>query len=261
MKHVYYSYYLDSPLQEGRVFDVFEPETITKDTAIFMVHGGGWRSGTRTVYHKLMEAFCNQGYIVASTDYRLDAKNAFEQLSDIRESYDRFVTLLKEKGRPVRIAVHGGSAGAHLASLLVCAEPGECGETVRLHNEWVKPSSAVLQATPADFLPWEGMMPHFWNIMQDIAGVPYDQDADAYERLSLKNYIRSDNPPIFFMEAELEYVFLPEHTQKIADAHQSLGINSMWKVYSKMEHGFFYNLERKCQREAFEDFCAFIDID
>ena len=34
------SYYLDSPIQKGRVFDVFEPYTGTekKDFAVFLVH-------------------------------------------------------------------------------------------------------------------------------------------------------------------------------------------------------------------------------
>ena len=68
MKHKFESYYLDSPLVTGRVFDVFEPEEITKDVAIFIVHGGGWRGGTRTLFHEIMQAFSERGYIIASTD-------------------------------------------------------------------------------------------------------------------------------------------------------------------------------------------------
>jgi len=259
LRHVFHTYYLDCPLRTGRVFDVFEPETVTKDVAVFIVHGGGWRSGSRAAFHKIMEALNQRGYIVASTDYRLDAKDAFEQLSDIRASYDGFVTLLKEKGRPMKIAVYGESAGAHLASLLLCALPGECGEKNMLANEWVRPTAGLLQATPCDFLPWEGMIPAFWATMQNIAGVSYEQDPDRYGRLSLKNYIRSSNPPLFFLEAELEHLFPPEHTLELVKQHRSLGIKSHWKVYEKVEHGFFYELKRKRQLEAFEDICLFLD--
>ena len=126
MKNKFYSYYLDCPLVPGRIFDVFEPEKITKDVSLFIVHGGGWRLGSRTGFHSIMEAFCNEGYVVASTDYRLYANDAFEQLSDVRAAYDRFVSVLKEKNLPLKVAVYGESAGAHLASLMVCAEPGEC---------------------------------------------------------------------------------------------------------------------------------------
>ena len=181
------TYYNDYPLVVGRVFDVFEPETITKDTAIFMVHGGGWRAGSRQKFHQIMEAFCLRGYFVASTDYRLNAKDAFVQLSDVRASYDAFVSLLKQKNRPLKIAVYGESAGAHLASLLTCAEPGEAGEENSLQNEWVKPCKAMLQATPVDFAPFESMMPSARNMMLSIAGVSYEAAPEVYERLSFKN--------------------------------------------------------------------------
>lgn len=259
MEYSIRTYYLDNPLTSGRVFDVFEPENILKDVAIFIVHGGGWRCGSRTSFHEIMEAFCKRGYIVASTDYRLDAKDAFEQLSDIRASYDKFVSLLKEKKRPLKVAVYGESAGAHLASLLICAAPGECGEENLLVNEWVKPCVGMLQATPVDFLPFESMMPSMRNAMSNIAGAPYESEPDRYERLSLKNYIRADNPPIFFMEAELEHLFSPENTKKIVEKHRSFGIPSKWKIYRGMEHGFFYELRRNAQKEAFNDIILFLD--
>ena len=258
MNYTLNSYYLDKPLQVGRVFDVMVPDKVTKDTAIFMVHGGGWRSGSKSGYHTIMEAFCDRGYIVASTDYRLDAKNAFCQLKDIRESYDSFVSILKDMGRPINIAVHGSSAGAHLASLMVCADPDECGEEVILKNEWVKPKKVFLQATPTDFLPYEAIMPHFWATMQGIAGVAYEKDPNVYERLSLKNYIRRDNPTIFFLEAELEHIFSPKKTKELVKKHNEMGIPSKWKMYEGVEHGFFFAFDRIAQREAFKDILDFL---
>ena len=85
MRHVFKSYYLDCPLVKGRIFDVFEPEEITKDVAVFWIHGGGWRGGGRD-FHEIMQELSDRGYIVASTDYRLYAKDAFEQLKDVLSS-------------------------------------------------------------------------------------------------------------------------------------------------------------------------------
>ena len=259
MNHLFQSYYLDCPLVKGRVFDVFEPEKITKDTAVFFVHGGGWHGGSRSFCHEFMQELNNRGWLAASTDYRLSGVTAFDQLQDIREAYDRFVSLLKWKQRPLKIAVYGESAGSHLASLLLYAEPGECGEKCQLENDWVKPYQAILHATPYDFLHWEGMMPQFWNTMQGIAGKPYDQDPERFERLSLKNYVRKNNPQTFFIEAGLEHLFPSEYTRKIAEEHRAMGIDSQWKVYPRVEHGFFYELKRRAQIEAFEDFCLFLD--
>lgn len=253
------TYYLDKPLVIGRVFDVFIPSEIKKDIAIFIVHGGGWRAGSRQCFHSIMEEFCNRGYMVATTDYRLYAKDAFEQVADIRETYDAFVSLLKEKNLPLKIAVYGESAGAHLVSLLSCANPGEIGEKCNLKNEWVKPYCVMLQSTPVDFLPFESMMPSMRRSMQSIAGAPYEQEPERYQRLSLINYIREDNPQIFFMEAQYENLFYSHHTKAVCDKHNTMGIESKWKVYEGAEHGFFFELERKVQKEAFEDICAYLE--
>ena len=255
----FHAYYLDTPIIKNRALDIFEPEKCTHDTAIFIVHGGGWRAGDRSKFHSIMEEFNRRGYIAASAGYQLNAPSAFEQVADLREAYDLFVTFLKENKRPLKIAVYGESAGAHLASLMVCANPGEIGEKVTLKNEWVKPAMGIFQATPMDFLYWEGMMPSFWGQMQGIAGAPYEKDPERYERLSLKNYIRQDNPPIFFMEAELEHLFLSRHTLEAMKKHRSMNIQSHWKVYELMEHGFFHELRRKAQFEAMDDICKFME--
>lgn len=250
------TYYLDKPLQVGRVFDVFEPKEITKDVAMFFVHGGGWRAGSRADYHKLMEAFVEKGYIVAATDYRLNAKTAFEQLDDIRQAYDKFITILKEKNRPLKVAFHGGSAGAHLSSLILCTE---YDGNLPLENEWVKPVMGILQSCPADFVYHEWRFPSIWSSMQSIAGVPYEEDPKPYEKLSLINYINASNPPLFFVGAELEHMFPNEYTLEIVKKHREMGIPSQWKVYEKAEHGFFFDFTRKMQRDAFEDICKFLE--
>ena len=256
------SYFLDKPLIKGRVFDVFEPEAgvPVKDVAIFFVHGGGWNAGSRTGFYQLMEAFGKLGYITCTTDYRMNGANGFTQLEDIRESFDCFVHLLKERNHSCRIAVHGSSAGAHLASLLCCAKPGECGEIVdKLKYPEVRPEMAFLQATPHNFKQWDGMMPPFWDQMQRVAGAKYEENPEPFERLSLENFIREDNPRLFFIEAELEHLFPSEHTRELALKHRSMNIASQWKVYKRVEHGFFYELQRTMQLQAFQDICDFLE--
>ena len=61
------------------------------------------------------------------------------------------------------------------------------------------------------------------------------------------------------MEAELEHLFPSEMTLAIARKHRSMNIASQWKVYSRVEHGFFYELKRKMQLEAFDDICKFLE--
>ena len=96
-------------------------------------------------------------------------------------------------------------------------------------------------------------------MFQYIVGTSYESYQKRYERLAPKNYVRESNPPIFFMEAGLEEMFLSEFTLEICKQHREWGIPSHWKVYEKMEHGFFFALSRKKQREALEDVCLFLE--
>lgn len=95
--------------------------------------------------------------------------------------------------------------------------------------------------------------------MQRIAGVSYEEAPDVYEKLSLKNYVRCNNPPIFFMEAEREHVFPSKHTKKVVEMHNEMGIDSKWKMYEGVEHGFFFALDRIAQKEAFSDLIDFLN--
>ena len=265
MKHHFDSYFLDSPLQGGRVFDVFKPEGIPRDRAIFFIHGGGWSAGSRTVYYKVMEKLCEMGFICASTDYRLSSPgrnniHALDQLKDIREAYDAFVSLLKEWNRSLRIVTHGGSAGAHLNALLSFAAPGACGEKCELKNEWVKPEKVILQATPMQFEPWADIFPAVWGEMQNCAaGCSYESDPEIFRRLSPKNYLNEKSPVSFFIEAGNEHMFPPEMNFAVVEKMRSMGIDSQWKIYPTAEHGFIYDLSRRVQQEAFADIVAFLE--
>ena len=247
----------------NRTFDVFMPEKVTQKTALFFIHGGGWTNGTKVDYHLIMRAYCERGFVCGSASYRLlsvsasNSISAVEQLADCRECYDGFVSFLKENDLPTDIAVFGTSAGAHLASLLICAEPGECQEKCSLKNKWIKPVCGMLQSTPAFFEPWPETYPAMWGMMERAAGGRFEEAPEKYRNLSLDRLIRPENPPLFFMEAEIEDLFPSKYNKVLLEKHRSWGIPSEMKFY-KGEHGFFYNLTRPVQLEAFEDIIQFV---
>ena len=67
-----------------------------------------------------------------------------------------------------------------------------------------------------------------------------------------------DNPPLFFMEAENEGLFPGHYNKVLLEKHLQWGLPSQMKVYQYAEHGFFYDLSRPIQREAFEDIFNFV---
>ena len=253
------SFYLDDPVQKDRVYDIFIPENITQDVAFFHIHGGGWRSGSRLAYHNpILSEMADRGYISATVDYRLDV-SAVEQLKDCRDAYMHFAGELKKMGRPLKIAVQGGSAGGHLASLLIAAEPGAVGEKIDFTQEWIKPAYGILNSAPASFIPWNEIVPGIWESMQQAAGKPYEEDPDLYRRLSFDQYLHPDLPPLFFIEAEWEHVFWYPQKIELAKRLAAMNCKSIVKVYPNMEHGFLFNFDRVHQREAFEDMLKFMN--
>ncbi len=251
------SYYLDDPIVPGRVFDLFAPEKATRPIALFFVHGGGWRAGSRTGFHEIMQGFNREGFICAAADYRLDV-DAFRQLQDIREAYMAFADWLRQRRRPARIAVHGSSAGAHLAGLLLLAPPGAAGEPWNPARQWLKPEAGMLQATPVEFAPWPDIFPPIAVEMARAAGKSYAEAPERYRQLSLSSYLSPDNPPLLFLEAENEHMFPSRMVTDFLHRQQALGVPSEQKFYTMAEHGFFYALTRRQQLEAFRDMLDFL---
>lgn len=102
--------------------DVFAPKTKANVAlpGILLVHGGGWRSGDRSLQLPLAKALASRGYITAVMDYRLSLEAPFPAgVHDVKES----IRWLKEHADRFgldssRIAILGGSAGGQLAALV-----------------------------------------------------------------------------------------------------------------------------------------------
>jgi acetyl esterase/lipase len=266
MSYEFKSIYLDNPIVANRSLDIFMPDKISRDVALFFVHGGGWFGGSKTDYHSIMRGFNKAGFICASVDYRRNGEklDICNQISDIRHGYDCFTGVLKEHGQPVKIFVIGASAGAHLGGLLSLALPGECGESAEFNgfmrqHEWIKPIGCALQSAPILFEPWQDIFPPIWDSMQRIVNKPYDENKELYRKFALNTYLNNSSCPVFHLAAANEHMFPIEHAKEFIQTLNSLGVKGEFKVYANVEHGFFYDLTRAQQREAFQDIINFID--
>jgi len=259
----YKTIYLDKPIIKDRALDIFVPENVSQDISMIFVHGGGWGGGARAGMHKIMEGFCDKGFICASFDYRLSGIDGFAKLTDIRHAYDYFISFLKEQKRPLKIVTYGSSAGAHLNALMSLASPGQCGEDLEfngmtLNNEWVRPIGSMFQATPVLFEPWEDIFPPSWDCFQKVAAVSWEEHPEVYKRLAPIEYISAETQPLFFLNASDEHMFPNRYTELAAEKLRSFGQKCILKTYENAEHGFFYDLTRRRQKEAFADVLDFI---
>lgn len=100
--------------------DVYQPAKKGKYPALIMIHGGGWRSGNKTMERPLAQQIAEQGYVTIPVEYRLSLEAKYPAaVHDIKTAI-RFVKDNAEKYSidTTRIAIEGESAGGQLAMLV-----------------------------------------------------------------------------------------------------------------------------------------------
>jgi pectinesterase len=100
--------------------DIFRPQKTGKYPAIIMIHGGGWRSGTRQMQVPMAEMLAAKGYVAITVEYQLSLEAKYPAAVFNIKSAIRWVHANAGKYGidTSRIAVSGCSAGGQLASLV-----------------------------------------------------------------------------------------------------------------------------------------------
>jgi arylformamidase len=107
-------------------YDVYAPIGAATAPTLFMVHGGGWRSGDkamRSVVEAKVRHWTARGYVVVSTNYRMlpDA----DPLVQARDVAGAIASAQRSSARwgadPERFVLMGHSAGAHLVALIAAS--------------------------------------------------------------------------------------------------------------------------------------------
>lgn len=251
------SIYFDDKPRTGRIIDIFDAPDPSQNVALFFIHGGGWKGGSRSIFHPIIHAYCARGFDCASVDYRLSGVDVFEQVADVREGLDLFIDDLSRRKRPTKVLLIGSSAGAHIALLTGLTKPQECGTPAKVLLHQLQIVGIAVQAAPFTFEPWDDIFPAGWQAMQAAVGAPYDGNAERFRKASPMTYINQDSPPIFSLYAENEHMFPHEQCEEFARKYRECGNIFHEKIYPRTEHGFFYSLDRWQQCEAFEDIAAF----
>src|SRR5262249_27869294 len=114
--------YVANP-HERQVLDVYAPAGAKNAPVVFWIHGGGWQTGDKSRVQAKPQAFLDQGFVFASTNYRLLPQVDMGTIARDIASAIRWVHehIAEYGGDPQRLFVMGHSAGAQLAAL-VCTD-------------------------------------------------------------------------------------------------------------------------------------------
>lgn len=168
--------YGTDPLQRMDVYLPAAPRSSVEGPApvIFMVHGGGWRTGDKTMSRVVQEKAARwvpRGFVFISVNYRLHpAVNVLQEAIDVALALDTAQKQAAQWGAdPAKFILMGHSAGAHLVSFVNAHAPllRQLGVTPWLGT--VSLDSALLNAPVVMSLPHYplydevlGSDPAFW---------------------------------------------------------------------------------------------------
>ena len=100
--------------------DLFRPKKSGKYPALLLIHGGGWRSGNKSMQVPMAQQIAEKGYVTASVEYRLSPEALYPAaVHDIKAAIRFLRANAKKYGiNPDKIAITGSSAGGQLAALV-----------------------------------------------------------------------------------------------------------------------------------------------
>jgi len=216
--------------------DVYTPtERDAPLPGVLLLHGGGWRRGTREVMRGYGLRVGRAGFVCVASEYRLVGETAWPaQLADVqlalRWMYDNADRLGID---PTRIAIHGNSAGAHLA--LMAASTQQHADLGEPEREPV-PIAAVVAIYPPTLL--------YASAERASGGVPAgallgaEATPASAALASPRSHVTSSFPPTFLVHGSADQVVPPSASRHMYDDLRAAGVAVEYKIFSSLPHGF-----------------------
>jgi acetyl esterase/lipase len=227
--------------------DLFLPKNARNHPPVILcIHGGGWSKGNKRQCPAVM--MVNEGYAVASIDYRLTGEAPFPaQIEDCKAAV-RWLRANADKYHfdADKIGVWGHSSGAHLAALLgtsggVAALEGD-GDNLKFSSR----VQAVCEISGPTDLPRmyqdvshesSEMGPKAKAALDALIGGPVDQNTARALAASPMNYISKDDPPFLIIHGDEDSTVPVSQSRLFAAALKAAGVDVTLDVVEGRGHG------------------------
>jgi pectinesterase len=193
--------------------DIFSPRAKKSDRfpCILMIHGGGWRSGSRQMEWPMAQRLAGEGYVTVTVEYRLSIEAQYPAgVHDLKTAirWLRANAAARHIDRS-KIAVYGCSAGGQLAALLGTTGDMKLFEGDGAHQGTstrvqcvVDVDGIVTFMDPADTL--NDMDPAKPSASTLWFGGTVKQKPGVWKEASPIFYINKHTPPFLFVNSSLE---------------------------------------------------------
>jgi len=222
--------------------DFYRAKSKHKTPLLVLIHGGGWKSGSKALLAPMAKAIAHADISVACIEYRLSGEAQFPAgFSDARDA----VLWLKSAANklnidPNNVAIAGGSAGGQLAALLAYSGG-------KLNNQNIE-RPFVIQAlinidglsdfTSEEALPFENDPKKNPSSAGAWLGGRYEEVPERWKQASPYFHIDSKAPPTLFINSS-QTRFRAGRDAAIA-ALKKHGIPTEIVLLEKSPHAFWH---------------------
>lgn len=214
--------------------DVFLPSRHDSTTeVIILIHGGAWVAGDKKDFSNsgFTDRFLQNGYAVASINYRYACGDIHKQMGDI----DMAVRNIMSKAQSWNIAdssfaLLGGSAGGHLALLYAHAFDS-------LHV--VKAAVSIVGPTDLTDTLFHRYTANYQieNVFEQLLGVKLANDQQTYRDAS--PIFNRGNVPSLFIYGRLDDLVPYQHGVRMNDSLAKDGVASNVLIFDNAGHNVF----------------------
>ena len=213
--------------------DIYRPKNIVKPAPLLVfIHGGSWSHGKRSDYLVYLAAFAKKGYMTATVSYRLVKDGYYPACAeDITDAVQWLFRNGENYGYdPDRIALIGGSAGAHLALLAAYGwkNPKLNPDTTAVPQRKHRIKAVVDIYGPVDFTTdYARNQPLIIRFLNH----PYNEMPGLYKEASPIQYADKQSPPTMILHGTSDDLVPVSQSDLLKAKLDSLGVpNVYYKV-------------------------------
>lgn len=189
--------------------DIYSPKNICTPTPlIFIIHGGGWRAGSKEMERPLAQTLTQHGFCTATVEYRLSPEAQYPAgVVDLKKAIKWIKKNSSNYGiDSSKIILLGGSAGGTLAALLGVTANHKKFDDTNFYPEISTSVYAIINmdgivdfSDPAesgkDTIPEKPSAGKLWF------GATYLEKPNIWNEASPLNYVDNETPPILFINS------------------------------------------------------------
>src|SRR5215831_2959076 len=226
-----------------QTMDIIRPKEPSNSPrpAVLLVHGGGFRAGTKESYIPLAIKLAERGYVAATANYRLSPRNQFPAAVQDAKAAVRFLraNAVKFNLDANHIGALGGSAGGHLVLMLGLTAGVEEFEGSGPNRDQSSAVQCVVDDYgPTDFTQSYSKSVDAAEVLPKFLGGDLDHERLIHMRASPLNWITPNAAPTLAIHGTADTYVAYEQSLWIIERLVAAGVPAELETISGAGHGF-----------------------